>query len=377
MNTTKLRSFLQSPKVNLQIGAEKISAAASEAFCSKSYRDENMHVYTATNWISIFLQVSSAALAVAFFAALLPVNYYIAIFIALVICSVVEIAKRIFITAAFKAYLKGNSDLFSLAISLLLIAVSIASSYFGGQISGEAISSNQGEIIATRAIYEDSLISVYGTEIQSLKKRAEEINSLRPKRWAKTLMPAEYEELSAVNKRIDFLMGEQSSKLAASEAEATRAINEDKSSSSFSGKITAVISIVFELLNLLCFMFMSKYLHNVYLEELLNDNRLNDHSINDSRSKIDPVISDPVISDPGIQKPGPQIGFQPPTVKHNLQTGNRICKNCEGVYVYKSFAQKFCSDKCRIENWEKKTGAKVKFNGNNTSNSQGQGIAQV
>ncbi len=43
----------------------------------------------------------------------------------------------------------------------------------------------------------------------------------------------------------------------------------------------------------------------------------------------------------------------------NVNDGNRICKNCQAVYVYRHWNQKYCSDACRIENWEKRTGKKV------------------
>ncbi|NJN77197.1 MAG: hypothetical protein HC803_01775 [Saprospiraceae bacterium] len=34
----------------------------------------------------------------------------------------------------------------------------------------------------------------------------------------------------------------------------------------------------------------------------------------------------------------------------------RNCKNCGKPFVYKHWNKRFCSDECRIENWEKRTG---------------------
>lgn len=44
----------------------------------------------------------------------------------------------------------------------------------------------------------------------------------------------------------------------------------------------------------------------------------------------------------------------------NVGDGNRICKNCNKVYTYRHRNQKYCSDECRIEAWEKRTGRKLK-----------------
>ena len=35
---------------------------------------------------------------------------------------------------------------------------------------------------------------------------------------------------------------------------------------------------------------------------------------------------------------------------------NRICKHCNKDFIYKHHKQIYCSDECRAEAWEKKTG---------------------
>jgi hypothetical protein len=39
---------------------------------------------------------------------------------------------------------------------------------------------------------------------------------------------------------------------------------------------------------------------------------------------------------------------------------NRTCKNCLQGFIYKHHKQVYCTEKCRIENWEKRTGKKLK-----------------
>ncbi len=47
--------------------------------------------------------------------------------------------------------------------------------------------------------------------------------------------------------------------------------------------------------------------------------------------------------------------------KQTTQNGNvRNCKNCNKPFTYKHWNARYCSDKCRIDSWEKRTGATLK-----------------
>jgi len=48
------------------------------------------------------------------------------------------------------------------------------------------------------------------------------------------------------------------------------------------------------------------------------------------------------------------------TLKNDNETKKRICLNCNNEYIYNHKKQMYCSDKCRIEAWQSKTGGKVK-----------------
>jgi hypothetical protein len=44
----------------------------------------------------------------------------------------------------------------------------------------------------------------------------------------------------------------------------------------------------------------------------------------------------------------------------NVEQGIKRCEYCATKYVYKIHNQKFCSEKCRITNWNQKTGRTFK-----------------
>jgi hypothetical protein len=46
--------------------------------------------------------------------------------------------------------------------------------------------------------------------------------------------------------------------------------------------------------------------------------------------------------------------------KIDLKGNERSCKNCNEKYIYKHHKQMYCTDKCRIESWEKRTGKRLK-----------------
>jgi hypothetical protein len=46
--------------------------------------------------------------------------------------------------------------------------------------------------------------------------------------------------------------------------------------------------------------------------------------------------------------------------KSELKGNERSCKNCNEKYIYKHHKQMYCKNACRIENWEKRTGKRLK-----------------
>jgi hypothetical protein len=45
--------------------------------------------------------------------------------------------------------------------------------------------------------------------------------------------------------------------------------------------------------------------------------------------------------------------------RRKLAANERTCKNCSSVFTYKHWNARYCSDTCRIENWENRTGRKL------------------
>jgi hypothetical protein len=43
-----------------------------------------------------------------------------------------------------------------------------------------------------------------------------------------------------------------------------------------------------------------------------------------------------------------------------LLAGQRLCEHCQTVYTYGHARQRFCTEKCRIENWQDRNGKEIR-----------------
>lgn len=164
----------------------------------------------------------------------------------------------------------------------------------------------------------------------------------------------------------------------------------------------AVLFALFEVLNLVCYWFVYQYYQSCLLENNLpNEPNEQPNQTSQTQTVTDTVTNAvisafqnlslqltthdvtpsviPTFSEP--QKPQKSIGFQfgndsqktthvsqnePKTEqKTELTKGNRICQydGCKKAYTYKVHNQKFCSETCRINNWNQKTGKKFILKG--------------
>jgi hypothetical protein len=155
----------------------------------------------------------------------------------------------------------------------------------------------------------------------------------------------------------------------------------------FIAKLAAVVFLLFETLNLLCYWFIYQYYSNVVLENTVFKeitksitNAVHDatHTVTSAFTNIAPTNAvTSTVFPPTIVTNSHRntIGFQTNNSNSNSQitaavsqitpqtqtvltgNGNKICLNsdCQKAYIYKVHNQKFCSEKCRIQSWNKKS----------------------
>ncbi|WP_375563401.1 hypothetical protein ACE193_25340 (plasmid) [Bernardetia sp. OM2101] len=152
----------------------------------------------------------------------------------------------------------------------------------------------------------------------------------------------------------------------------------------FIAKLAAVIFLLFESLNLVCYWFLYQYYQSCLLENNLENEQPSEQPKQQTQIDIESItdalikaitnttqsVTSSVIPNPFIPNPAPTfekktIGFQFGNENRNevcndtspiLSDGNRICKNCGNAFIYKTSNHKFCSTECRINNWNKVNG---------------------
>ncbi len=138
--------------------------------------------------------------------------------------------------------------------------------------------------------------------------------------------------------------------------------------------IAAVLFALFETLNVFAYWFYYYYLSNCLLEKdlvLVNTNNAISSIIDATRTFSVNTQSVPTNLQPTSQHNNP-IGCntnyqknEPPKtivtkIVGNGTNGTKNCNHCNNEYIYKVSRQKFCSDKCRIDNWKQVKGKTFK-----------------
>lgn len=89
------------------------------------------------------------------------------------------------------------------------------------------------------------------------------------------------------------------------------------------------------------------------IPERINENRINESRINETEKNTQKT-----------DVKGQKQSDVKETVKNSKETvknGIRYCKNCGKPFIPRHHKQLYCSDQCRIDYWEKRTGKKLKF----------------
>lgn len=109
----------------------------------------------------------------------------------------------------------------------------------------------------------------------------------------------------------------------------------------------AVFAAFFELVFIICQIFIIRYLFRAYIDSQTTINA--DTVTNDVTNLVTPEKIEP--TEPNQRTP---IGFKIGGVG---SIGS--CAHCGGEFTKNSYTHKFCADTCRIEAWEKKNGKKL------------------
>lgn len=347
--------------------------------------------------LSFLAQIASLISSYAYFAGVFAVaikHPYLLVAGVVVVLMTIEILKRFLLTNSLQSWF-GLQRTFAPLPTFFAVLLSVLSMY-ASVIGGGSFGVDTQKEVVTAAIYHDntdSLAKVYDTEIAIIRTEIAKIehrNSLNGATW---LPKTERKLVHAKEQRIRELQAAKDLDIANHKQQAAKELDLVRTENQTNKAMYQYWFLGFELLFLACMVFMYDYKRKSVLENLLQVPQsptiatvpTHDIANNTTTANVGVPNTNPNTITPNTpipNPPTPRIGFiygttakpavddianvdtaKVDTANVVLQKGERICLHCGTVYTYNIHNQKFCTENCRVESWEQRTGKKVKKGG--------------
>lgn len=340
--------------------------------------------------LSFVAQIASLISSYAYFEGVFSVaikHPYLLVVGVLVVLMTIEILKRLLLTNSLQSWF-GLQRVFSPIPTLFAVILSILSMY-ASVTGGGSFGVDLAKEVATATVHHtntDSLAKVYDTEIGVIRSEIAKIehrNSLNGATW---LPKQERKLVHAKEQRIRELQAAKDLDIANHKQQAAKEIETVRIENQTNKETYQYWFLGFELLFLACMVFMYDYKRKSVIENLLHDTQ--PQTVNSNENRITKIVNElnqqNTTTEPTPTAPIPiptptqpqRIGFIFGTAKPTKETlptnenrntiivnenssGLRTCKHCQKEYAYKHHKQQYCTENCRVESWEQRTGKKL------------------
>lgn len=366
----KFTEFTQTlSEKNAQHLKQDVTTKSGDIFQDKPYSVEFKGLYNVARVGQSLTQVvtflTTAALGVFALSHVVPASWgvYLALPIAILFAFGVEKTKRATMAIAAKYWLKYKQFGGVGFVALLVMCVSIAAALYGAkELPGVMypVPEKKQDTAAISALTAN--IEQVQTDIERLQKKQEQAAN-----WVaenKTLPQLQTQRLALIADRTEAQQAaDQRADQEHTAAMADRAQKVDKMQTYSIGA-----AIIAELIFALCTAYIFYYLFRHYAETSADDadatqeqpKKAQTFAVNGFSQHLNNTAAK---NENQQRRP---IGF---TIDENRLTnqsqGNlRTCQHCQTTYQYRHAKQKFCSDSCRIDAWQEKTGKEIKRRNN-------------
>lgn len=310
-----------------------------------------------------------------------------------------EMLKGNSATDLFKSIAKGESAPTGAKLGLgFTFVLSVLFSAVGGAFLTVEMNDKSTIIQSELTTQTDSLKNMYQSQLEGYEisiNSSKETLKKYPKGWrannARTDLETAVEAKNNLLEKLDNRITLESDK-------AVKNTLENAKEGQNTAFIVAFIVLVLEIMTIICYRFKFIYLRNTEREgisfEIISNENVeptvvpSNEPLKELAEILKTFLSQPTTQDVNtaiapytVQTLQPQksIGFQfgnttrtansrntavvtakEKDSKNELGNGNRECPNCKEAFVYKVWNHIYCSEKCRIEAWENKTGRTFK-----------------
>jgi hypothetical protein len=357
LTQSKANTLLQSVSQSTGI------AEAQSMYGNKTFQESHAGTKAFAVGLSMVAQVVSAVLASSFiyFKIALPaipfqveyVSTGIAVLLTIIALFILEYLKRQILTSLSISYFKSKAKqvpfkLWLIPIAVVLTVISVYTSFEGAKIF--VSQSDKSNLIADD----------YDTKLKNLESEERAFkNSISWKGKIDTYNKTNAKILAGFEDRKTALHQEKNSKIDVHK--------EDIEGKGFS---TAIFSLLMEIIAIACMIYVCYVNFYVFIEIKTASPTDIDQENQVQRIGFSTIPQSTIAPNSQVQKVGFQIGT---TLKVNngegntvkvekeyiqLQANERICKHCNSKFTFKHWNATYCSEKCKIEAWELRTGRK-------------------
>ncbi len=335
--------------------SEQVSEA-SEMFASKSFRERYAGSKSFAVVVGYIAQGVSGVLASSFFyfRVALPalpfgivyLDMVLATLLTLIALVILEWLKRTILVALSTSYYKSKAGTekmktFLIPVACLLTVISIYTSFEGAKVY--VSKKDASSMIQTKY---DSLLQAVSQEESQFK------NSISWKGKIDTYNKANAKILTGFQDKKTML-----------EQEKSKEIGHHQSDIGDKGYSVAIFSLLMEIVGIACMCFVVYCNYYIYIESKIATKQ----EVEEPQPKLRTLY--PNRNDTSnhgnnpINKVGFTLGINTAKIvdDNRVSEGNRICKHCNQSYIYKHHKQVYCTNECRNEAWEQRTGKKLNF----------------
>jgi hypothetical protein len=294
-----------------------------------------------------------------------------------------NLATTIFRNKAVRA--KGKSMATIGLIGMMLVSIFISA--VGGAVISLKTSDKTIDIKSSYLSHADSVKNYYKAKIQALQTEINATNQLKAGRLKRSPMwGLTKEESNTLNhNKTQLAKLEQlfQNNLTDLKADYQGDLTKNLTQGTHAAWIVAGVVFILEILLLWAYSFQWEYRAeakaeavNFHVLELEKKQASKAEKIDNDHDKVRELLQQVVNGQQNFQimnthtpstpqKVGYRFGLQEvkneietPKAKHEfvLGNGNRICLHCGAAYEYRIHNQKYCTEKCRVEAWQQKTG---------------------
>jgi hypothetical protein len=372
----KFKAFAQTLGAkNAQGHADHVAATSTDTFRDKPFTEEYQGVYKISLWGQSLAQVvtyaTTAGLGVFALQHIIIASWgiFIAVPLALLFAYGVERLKRSTLAIASKHLLKYKTFGFVSIVAALVMCVSIAAALYGAKELPGVFYPKPPRTVDAASV--EQLTADIDKVQKDIDRTTAALSS--GKNWVaenRTLPRLQKERAALIEKR-DAAQKDAAARGDTDHAEALA----DRETKVQKMQVYAVgAAIVAELIFLFCTGFILYYLFRAFAE-MEQEQETNDAPPTLQETPIYPKHNGTTVAqnlrvdnnsatqtvrmDASARADGKRVTQQSSDFQ-TLLPGQRLCEHCQTVYTYGHARQRFCTEKCRIENWQEKNGKEIR-----------------